>query len=169
MSKKQSNKIKKRTLYIIIIILLISNIFFFSKGITHKPEQQIEEFTFYQKCTELKYKESKKYYKNIDYSKFKKMYNKKSVYNIAIVDSTSNTYNSFLTLINHIAYYKSTNIFTLDISKLSKKNSVEFYEIDERLSEVDGNYLMTINNKKVISITEIEQSEISTLIKEMEQ
>ena len=41
--------------------------------------------------------------------------------------------------------------------------------MDERLSEIDGNYLITINNKKIISITEVEQSEISTLIKEMEQ
>ena len=52
---------------------------------------------------------------------------------------------------------------------MSKKNSVAFYEMDERLSEIDGNYLITINNKKIISITEVEQSEISTLIKEMEQ
>ena len=90
------------------------------------------------------------------------------MYNIAVIDNTSNTYNSYLSLLNHVAYYKSTNIFVLDLSKLSKKNNIAFYEIDERLSKIEGNYMITTKDSEIIAITEIEPSQIGSLIKEME-
>lgn len=161
--------LKKRILLIIIIILVISNIFFITQSIKETPTPETEEFVFYQKCTEMNYKEKKKYYKKIDYKKFKKLYKQNKINNIAIVDSSSPTYKSYLTLLNHIAYYKGTNLFVLDINELSTKNSVEFYEIDERLLNLEGDYMISTKKKKVISITEIEPSEIGSLIKEMEQ
>lgn len=161
--------LKKRISLIIIIFLVITNVFFITQSMKETPTTETEEFVFYQKCTEMDYKENKKYYKKIDYKKFKKLYKQNKIYNIAIVDSSSPTYKSYLTLLNHIAYYKSTNIFVLDINELSTKNSLEFYEIDERLLDIEGNFMITTKKKKVISITEIEPSEIGSLIKEMEQ
>ena len=169
MHKKILKFLKKRIPIIIIIVLIISNVFFISKSFEETPEVETEEFVFYQKCTEMNYKEKKKYYKEIDYKKFKKLYKQNKINNVAIIDNTSPTYKSYLTLLNHIAYYKGTNIFVLDLSKLSKKNSVEFYEMDERLSTIEGNYMITTKKKEVIAITEIEPSEIGSLIKEMEQ
>ncbi|MGN1337023.1 MAG: hypothetical protein ACI4WW_00910 [Candidatus Coprovivens sp.] len=168
MSSKNKKKIKKAFPYIIIAVLLISDLFLLFR----KPEEKIvsktEDFTFYQKCTDLDYNEDKKYYKEINYSKFKKLYKKDTVYNIAVIDNTSNTYDSYLSLLNHVAYYKSTNIFVLDLSKLSKKNNIAFYEIDERLSKIEGNYMITTKDSAIIAITEIEPSQIGSLIKEME-
>lgn len=161
---------KKKYIYLIIIILLtISNLYFifFEKKEKDNSEQE-EKIVFYQKCTNMNYKENKNYYKEIDYKKFKSFYKKKDIYTFAIIDNTSNTYKSYLSLINHITYYKSTNIYVLDLSKLSKKNNIDFYEIDERLSKIKGNYIITTKNKKIISITEIESSQIGSLIKEME-
>jgi hypothetical protein len=146
----------------------ISNIYLILFNKPEVKESKSEEIVFYQKCTDLNYKENKKYYKEINYKKFKTLYKKKDIYTIAIIDNTSNTYKSYLSLINHIAYYKSTNMLVLDLSKLSKKNSVEFYELDERLSKLEGNYIITTRKNKIISITEIEPSQIGSLIKEME-
>ena len=56
----------------------------------------------------------------------------------------------------------------LDLSKLSKKNNIAFYEIDERLSKIEGNYMITTKDSEIIAITEIEPSQIGSLIKEME-
>ncbi len=168
MSSKRLKKLKKNIPYIIITILIITNIFFIFKSPEEKVISKTEEFTFYQKCTDLDYNEDKKYYKEIKYSKFKKLYKQDAVYNIAIIDNTSNTYDSYLTLLNHIAYYKSTNIFVLDLSKLSKKNNIAFYELDERLSTIEGNYMITTTDSKIIAITEMEPSEIGSLIKETE-
>ena len=43
-----------------------------------------------------------------------------------------------------------------------------FYEIDERLSKIEGNYMITTKDGEIIAITEIEPSQIGSLIKEME-
>lgn len=161
-------KIKKYLPLIIIILLVITNIYFIFFNKKENIISEPEEIVFYQKCTNMNYKENKKYYKEIDYKKFKTLYKKNDVYTIAIIDNTSNTYKSYLSLINHIAYYKSTNMFVLDVSKLSKKNSIAFYELDDKLSKIEGNYIITTKKKKIISITEIEPSQIGSLIKEME-
>lgn len=160
--------IKKYLPLIIIILLVMTNIYFIFFDKKETITQEPEEIVFYQKCTNMNYKENKKYYKEINYKKFKSFYKKNEIYTIAIIDNTSNTYKSYLSLINHMAYYKSTNIFVLDISKLSKKDNIAFYEIDDRLSKIKGNYIITIKKKKIISITEFEPSQIGSLIKEME-
>jgi hypothetical protein len=161
-------KIKKNIPIIIIVILVITNIYFIFFDKKETIIKEPEEIVFYQKCTNMNYKENKKYYKEINYKKFKSLYKKNDIYTVAIIDNTSNTYKSYLSLINHIAYYKSTNIFVLDISKLSKKNNIAFYELDDRLSKLEGNYIITTKKKKIISITEVEPSQIGSLIKEME-
>jgi uncharacterized protein YxeA len=168
MNKKKLKKIVNKIPYIIIILLIISNIYFINKG--NKEEQStVEEIVFYQKETKENYNEKKKYYQTINYSKFNTMSKKNEVYTFAIVDSTSNTYNSFMTLINQVTYYKGMKIFVLDISELSKKNNVAFLDIDERLSDLESNYLITTKKKKIISLTEIESSAIGALVKETEQ
>lgn len=168
MNKKKLKKIVNKIPYLIIILLIISNIYFINKG--NKEEQStVEEIVFYQKETKENYNEKKKYYQTINYSKFNTMYKKNEVYTFAIVDSTSNTYNSFMTLINQVTYYKGMKIFVLDISELSKKNNVAFLDIDERLSDLESNYLITTKKKKIISLTEIESSAIGALVKETEQ
>lgn len=168
MNKKKLKKLTNKLLLIIIFLLMISNIYFINKSNKEEPNK-VEEIVFYQKETKENYNEKRKYYQKISYSKFNTMFKKNEVYNFAIVDSTSNTYNSFMTLINQITYYKGMKIFVLDISELSKKNSVAFLDIDERLSNLESNYIMTTKKKKVISLTEIESSAIGTLVKETEQ
>ena len=60
MSSKNKKKLKRAFPYIIIAVLLISNLI----AILRTPEEKIisktEEFTFYQKCTDLDYNENKK-------------------------------------------------------------------------------------------------------------
>ena len=116
------------------------------------------------------------------------------MYNIAVIDNTSNTYDSYLSLLNHVAYYKSTNIFVLDLSKLSKlifnssfTNGINlsitssyttlyfdamtfslFAIYSSSLSKIEGNYMITTKDSAIIAITEIEPSQIGSLIKEME-
>lgn len=168
MNKKKLKKLINKIPILIIVLLIISNIYFINKS--NKIEtNNVEEIVFYHKETKENYNEKKKYYKKISYSTFNTMYKKNEVYTFAIVDSTSNTYNSFMTLINQVTYYKGVNMFVLDISELSKKNNVAFLNIDERLANLESNYIMTTKKKKVISLTEFESSSIGTLVKETEQ
>lgn len=168
MNKKKLKKIWNKLSILIIILLSISNVYFINKSNKAEPST-VEEIIFYQKETKENYNEKKKYYQTISYSKFDTMYQKNEIYNFAIVDSTSNTYNSFMTLINQITYYKGMKLFVLDISELSKKNNVSFLNIDDRLANLESNYLITTKKKKIISITEIENSAIGALVKETEQ
>ena len=168
MNKKKLKKIMNKIPILIIVLLIISNIYFINKS-NQKETNNVEEIVFYQKETKENYNEKKKYYQKISYSKFNTMYKKNEVYNFAIVDSTSNTYNSFMTLINQVTYYKGIKLFVLDISELSKKNNVAFLDIDERLANLESNYIMTTKKKKIIALTEIESSAIGTLVKETEQ
>ena len=168
MNKKKLKKIINKIPILIILLLIISNIYFINKS-NQKETNTVEEIVFYHKETKENYNEKKKYYQKISYSKFNTMFKKNEVYNFAIVDSTSNTYNSFITLINQITYHKGLKLFVLDISELSKKNNVAFLDIDERLANLESNYIMTTKKKKIISLTEIESSAIGTLVKETEQ
>ena len=168
MNKKKIKKIVNKIPYLIIVLLSISNIYFINRG-NKEESTQVEEIVFYQKETKENYNEKKKYYQTITYNKFNTLFKKNEVYTFAIVDSTSNTYNSFMTLVNQVTYYKGVKIFVLDISELSKKNNVAFLDIDERLANLESNYIITTKKKKIISLTEIESSAIGTLVKETEQ
>ena len=169
MIKKKQKKLINKLMILLVVLLSISNIYFINKSNKKIESNNVEEIVFYQKESKENYNEKKKYYKEITYSKFNSMYKKNEIYNFAIVDSTSNTYNSFLTLINQITYNKGLNLFVLDLSKLSKKNNVTFLDIDDRLANLESNYLITTKQKKIISLTEIENSQIGALVKETEQ
>ena len=67
-------------------------------------------------------------------------------------------------MINKTAYYKNTKIYLLELSKLSKKNEVSFYEIDERFKELESNYIITVSNNEILSITTFDNSKINLII-----
>ena len=114
--------------------------------------------------TKEDFKQDKKYYANIKYKKFSELWKSEDISTIAIIDNSSNTYNKFIKMINKIAYYKNTKIYLLEISKLSKKDEVKFYEKDNRLSELNSNYIITISNKKILTITTFETEELNKII-----
>ena len=104
----------------------------------------------------------------ISYSQYNKLLKNKEVFTLAVIDNSSNTYDKFLELINKLAFFKNTKIYLLETSKLSKKNIVSFYNLDERLSSLESNYIISIFNKKVVSITEFNNEDLINLIKGME-
>ena len=67
-------------------------------------------------------------------------------------------------MINKTAYYKSTKIQLLRINKLSKKDLVAFYNLDDRFKELDTNYIITVSNKKILSITTFNNQELNKII-----
>lgn len=147
---------------IIIFILLIINIIYVYKYINYRPSP-IEEIKYTEK--DDKYDSTKKYYTNIKYDHFKKLYKSQDISTIAIVDNSSKSYNKFIELINKLSYYKETKIYLLETSKLSRKNEIAFYNTDDRLKKLETNYIITISNNKILSITTFEESEINKLIK----
>lgn len=163
--KKKSNK-KLSIFYIIvsiiIIILLTINVLFINKYL--KEDKRIIEEVQYT-ITEGEYNPDTKYYSTLNYKNFKKVYKKKKVSTIAIIDNSSKTYNMFLELINKISFYKSTKIQLLDISKLSRKNEIDFYNLDERLPRLNTNYLITVSNNKILSVTTFTEEDLITIVK----
>lgn len=163
---KKKSKYKRNTiiLVLIIIILFITNIIFiYNNRNINKEERIIEEVLF--TPTKEEYNQEKKYYANIKYKKFKSLYKSDNISTIAIVDTSSNTYDRFIELINKIAYYKSTKIYTLQINKLSRKDEIAFLDLDGRLSKLDSNYIITISNNKIISLTTFDNENINKIIK----
>lgn len=152
-------------LSIIIICLFFTN-FYFAYSINTSEEQISENIII--KSPDAEYNKDKQYYIDISYKKLKKMLKKDNTYTIAVLDNTSNTYNKFTELINKISFYKNTEIYFLEIGKLTKKESIAFFEIDERLSKLNGNYIITIKKDTILSITEFNIEELSTMIEEME-
>ena len=114
--------------------------------------------------TKKDFNSEKKYYATIDYNKFKKIFKSDKLTTIAVLDNSSNTHDKFIELINNVAYYKSTKIYLLETSKLSKKNEVAFFEIDDRFKELETNYIITVNKGKVISITTFESTKLNVMI-----
>lgn len=167
MLKNKTKKKKTNYSYIIcitiIIILLISNIYLiYSYKNINKEDKVIEEVLFTK--TEDNYNPDKKYYATISYNKFKSLYKSNKITTIAVIDNTSNTHEKFKELINKTAYYKSTKIHLLEVNKLSRKNEIAFYDLDERLPELESNYIITVSNNKIISITSFENTELNKLI-----
>jgi len=130
-----------------------------------EPEEEAEIVC--PKELQEEYQEDTIYYQKLSYKKFKKKLNSNNLITIAIIDSTSSTNNKFLELVNRTSYTTNEIIYVLDISKLSKKNTIEFYEIDERLSNLEYNYIMKIKNNIIYSLTEYNQEELNTLIEEV--
>lgn len=165
MVKKNTKKSNKITIVLIAltIIFFISNIFLLYK-LNSKPDSKkvIEEVLY--KETQKKYDNNKKYYTNINYKKLKKLFKKDDLITIAIIDNSSNTYNNFIEMINKISYYKSTKIYLLELSKLSNKDEISFFELDNRLKKLESNYIISIKNKKIISITTFDNANINFII-----
>lgn len=163
-SKKKRQTPNNYIVFIIIIILLIiSNIYFIIsyKNIS-KEENIVEEVLYVQ--TEDNYNPEKKYYATLSYTKFKKLYKSKNITTIAVVDNSSNTYNKFIEMINKTAYYKNTKIYLFEISKLSRKNEIAYYNLDDRLKTLETNYIITVSGNKILSITTFENTEINKII-----
>ena len=89
---------------------------------------------------------------------------KNELYNIAIIYNSSPTYNKFLELINKQSFYKNSNIYLLEISKLSKKEEILFYEFDDRLKELNSDFIITIKNKEIISIITFNTSYLNSIV-----
>ncbi len=165
--KKKNNFFKNNKtniiLIAIIVILLISNIITLVNYISLSKEEPKPQEVLYTK-TEDKYNFKEKYYTTIKYSDFKKKYKSTKVTTIAVLNNTSNTTDRFLEMINKISFYKSTKISLLELGKLSKKNEASFYELDERLKKIENNYIITVSNGKIISITTFDNTELLTII-----
>lgn len=165
MKTKTKKKHKNNYIFFIIaiIILITSNIYFiFKYNDVNKEDKTMEEVLFVE--TKDEFASEKKYYANLKYTKFKKLYKSKNITTIAVVDNSSNTYYKFIELINKTAYYKNTKIYLLDLSKLSRKNEIAFLNLDERLKDLETNYIITVSNNKIISITTYDNTELNKII-----
>ena len=152
---------------IIVLCLIISNIFLLYKC-NHIKEIEINEKVIL-RSPEAEFDANTEYFNNISYKNLKKLLKKEKTYTLAIIDKSSNTYNKFKEMINKISFYKNTEIYMLELNKLSKKDTIAFYELDESLSKLNNNYIITIKKDKVLSITTFEQEKINEIIEEMEQ
>ena len=162
---KKKHKKKKINLKIIVMIvfLLLTNVILLSACLTLKNKDvEVQEILY--TLTEDEFNSNKKYYATLKYSKFKSLYKSKQVKTIAIVDNSTSTYNKFIEMINKMAYYKSTKIQLLKINKLSKKDLAAFYNLDDRFKELETNYLITVSNKKILSITTFNNQELNKII-----
>lgn len=154
-------KINKISL-IIIFFLLVSNIILIN---THSINEELDEEIVYFKPTEDEYNAKTKYYAEIGFKKLKKLYKANTVTTIAVVDSKSNISESFIKTINKMAYYKSTKIYVVKLNKFTTKQEAEFYNLDDRLSKLDSNYIITVNNSKIISVTTFDEEKINIIEK----
>ena len=160
--KKQHNKINLVTI-VIIVFLILTNIILLSACLTLKDKDINTQEILYT-VTKEEFNPDKKYYATIKYSKFKSLYKSKKVTTIAIVDNSTTTYNKFIEMINKTSYYKHTKIHLLKVNKLSKKDLASFYNIDDRFKELDTNYIITMSNKKILSITTFNNQELNKII-----
>lgn len=165
MVKRKTKSNKKITIIFIVVLLLLilSNISLIVSYSKINQEELIVEEVLFTK-TDKKFNSKKKYYASIKYTKFKKLLKKDEVSTIAIVDNSSNTYDKFIEMINLTSYHKSTKIYLLETSKLSKKEEKSFYNIDERLKDLETNYIISVSNGEIISITTFENSKINKII-----
>lgn len=165
MVKKKTKKSHSINILLIIIIitLVLSNIYLIiSYKNLNKEDYIIEEVLFTE--TSKEFNSNTKYYASIKYKKFDSLWKSNEVSTIAVVDNSSTTYNKFIQMINKTAYYKNTKIYLLETSKLPKKDELKFYEKDKRLSELESNYIITVSNKKIISITTFDNNELNKVI-----
>ena len=70
-------------------------------------------------------------------------------------------------MINKMAYYKSTKMYVIRLNKLTTKQEVEFYNLDEKLSKLESNYIITVSNSKILSITTFDEEKINVIEKEL--
>ncbi|MBQ4030193.1 MAG: hypothetical protein II625_00440 [Bacilli bacterium] len=160
-----AKKINKISL-IIIFFLLVSNIILMNTYNMNNSLEEVEEVVYF-KPTEDKYNEKTKYYADISFKKFKKLYKSNAVSTIVVIDSKSNVSETFIKMINKMAYYKSTKMYVIRLNKLTTKQEVEFYNLDEKLSKLESNYIITVSNSKIVSITTFDEEKINVIEKEL--
>ena len=146
-----------------ILILSTTNVLLLYKYLNVDKEIKVTQEVLF-KETNKDFNNDNKYYASIKYKKFNELLKDDKVSTIAIVDNSSKTYNKFIEMINKLSYYKNTKIYLLEVSSLSKKNEIKFYETDERLNELESNYIITVSNNHIISITTFENSDINLII-----
>ena len=146
-----------------ILILSTTNVLLLYKYLNVDKEIKVTQEVLF-KETNKDFNNDNKYYASIKYKKFNELLKDDKLSTIAIVDNSSKTYNKFIEMINKLSYYKNTKIYLLEISSLSKKNEIKFYETDERLNELESNYIITVSNNHIISITTFENSDINLII-----
>ena len=146
-----------------ILILSTTNVLLLYKYLNVDKEIKVTQEVLF-KETNKDFNNDNKYYASIKYKKFNELLKDDKVSTIAIVDNSSKTYNKFIEMINKLSYYKNTKLYLLEISSLSKKNEIKFYETDERLNELESNYIITVSNNHIISITTFENSDINLII-----
>ena len=162
----QKKVVKNLLVFLVIVLLIKSNITFWIKYKKREKEEKIRNHIVYKNGEQ--YDKEIKYYNTINYNNLKKMLNQEDAITLAVIDNSSRTYDKFLEMINKVAFYKNTNIYLLEISKLSKKNEIAFYELDDELKELESDYIIIIKNKKVIAKVVIDKEEINNIIKSME-
>lgn len=146
-----------------ILILSTTNVLLLYKYLNVDKKIKVTQEVLF-KETNKDFNNDNKYYASIKYKKFNELLKDDKVSTIAIVDNSSKTYNKFIEMINKLSYYKNTKIYLLEISSLSKKNEIKFYETDERLNKLESNYIITVSNNHIISITTFENSDINLII-----
>ena len=52
----------------------------------------------------------------------------------------------------------------MKVNKLSKKNEKAFYNLDDRFKDLESNYIITVSNKKILSITTYDNEQLNKLI-----
>lgn len=155
---------KEFILIIIIIILLTSNILLLvNQSHSKKDNLTINEITFH-KNENGKYDEEKQYYNKISYYKFKQKLKSDELSIIAITDTSSNTYNAFISMINKLSYTYEEEIYVLELNDLSPQNLAAFTEYDERFNSLESDYIITIRNNKILSLTEYDKENLNKII-----
>ena len=158
---KKMNKIS----IILIFFLLVSNIILINTHSINDAEE-VEEIIYF-RPTKDEYSPSKKYYAQIGYKKFKKLFKANNNSTIAVIDSKSNVSQMFLKMINKMAYYKNTKMYIIQVNKLTRKQEIAFYNLDERLGQLESNYIITVCNNNIISITTFDEENINLIEKEL--
>lgn len=155
--------------WLLIVLLIILNLNL-NKKLSNAEKQQATDQPCLteRKKDDSKYSDSQKNYKEINYKTFKKLYKGKESATIAVVDNTSNTYDKFIEFINKTSYYNDLNINLLITSKLSKKNLVDFYELDDRFVDLESNYIIVVKNNKVLALVELSNVDLVDLIETYE-
>jgi len=144
---------------ILLIILLVSVFIIFNQN---TKKENIETITIKEKAK--KNKEQKKD-NTIDFKQFNKYLEKEKVYTFAITTQNSNISKKFSELINTMSIIYQDNIYILKIDSLTKKEKAKYYNIDNRLSTLESDFIIKTYNNKIIMITTIDKDNIDTLIK----
>lgn len=152
------SKTHKYNIFLLIVIIILVLIDIYLIFIDRKNDN-VEDMVYYVETKE-DYDSNKKYYTTIKIKKFKKLLRNNDVSTIAIIDNSSSILDKFLIMINKMAYYRSTKIYVLYLDKLSDEDLVYYYNIDDSLSKLDSNYIITVSNNKILSVTYFDEDNI---------